>query len=540
MANALFTINDDADDDGYDATPSEVLALRLKTLPPAGVTSVRFQIWDPDDFDETLDPIRNPPRQSKGAPLLELDNGVATGTSLSPVAIDGEVELTLEANVFVAYIIRCVVNNGMTTLADGRVVVDRSLIHERMVVVRENGVRPIVATETTQYEPDGWAGAYNEGGGPAGDDGGFGGAMSIPYVFSTTTTDTDPGATFIRLGNATQNLSTVMRADLLDANNVDVTALLATFDDSAAGVKGIARLVHRDDDSKHLLFYVTALSSPAGYRNITIVPIGSSSASPFVNGDPVVLCFDPMGGPATIGKFDPTAAGAIFTCNFDSTLIDETNANNLVVDAGTVDFCEGWPGRTFVYVETTGRLRVAATPAPAVLRQAGELTIHSLVLPDEDPTAERVLVMCGAGGVDTDTANNTLYQQSIQNVAAPLLQLRAFHEEAAGANVSYNVSVRDQRARVPVLWTQVRRISAGQAFYQNYVNGRPAGAESGGLVPPTGGGNAVFVVAAAGSGSTAGQRRIIGGQQLIAAAQTAAQVLAVHNRVMGPAFGFLV
>jgi len=36
-------------------------------------------------------------------------------------------------------------------------------VHERMVAVRDvNGCRAVVATETTQYDNDGWAGALNE------------------------------------------------------------------------------------------------------------------------------------------------------------------------------------------------------------------------------------------------------------------------------------------------------------------------------------------------------------------------------------------
>lgn len=161
MADALFTINADSSDQGYDADPEEVLVLRLKNLPVAGVNTVVFQTFAPASFDSSLGIASNPPRSSPGAPVLDLV-GATTGQSVSPVALDGEVEVELPVDS-ASWILRCVVNGGMTTLGDGRTVPDPSLIHERMVVIRDaNGLRAVVATETTQYSDDGWAGALEE------------------------------------------------------------------------------------------------------------------------------------------------------------------------------------------------------------------------------------------------------------------------------------------------------------------------------------------------------------------------------------------
>lgn len=117
----------------------------------------------------------------------------------------------------------------------------------------------------------------------------------IPYTFSTTTTDADPGNGILRLSNATQNASTVIRADLLDRYGNDWTAVLNTFDDSNSSVTGLIRLISEVNTADWLTFNVTSLASPSGYRNITVANLGSSSASPFTDGEPIRLQFDRAG-----------------------------------------------------------------------------------------------------------------------------------------------------------------------------------------------------------------------------------------------------
>jgi hypothetical protein len=122
-----------------------------------------------------------------------------------------------------------------------------------------------------------------------------GGAMAIPYTFSTTTTDADPGAGTLRLDNATQNIATTIRADLAGADGSTWTDVLNTFDDSTSTVKGCVRLVKATDATKFLIFSVSALASPSGYKNITVAVVASSAASPFTNGDALIMYFTRTG-----------------------------------------------------------------------------------------------------------------------------------------------------------------------------------------------------------------------------------------------------
>ncbi|MCK9994514.1 MAG: hypothetical protein Dbin4_03034, partial [Alphaproteobacteria bacterium] len=120
------------------------------------------------------------------------------------------------------------------------------------------------------------------------------GAYAIAYTFSTTTTDADPGNGVLRLSNATQNTATVIRADLLDSAGATQTPVLDTFSSPEGAIKGYIRLVKASDSTKWLFFSVSAVATPAGYRNITVANVGSSAASPFVNGDAIMLYFPPL------------------------------------------------------------------------------------------------------------------------------------------------------------------------------------------------------------------------------------------------------
>lgn len=130
-----------------------------------------------------------------------------------------------------------------------------------------------------------------------------GNAYAIPYTIDlSSTTDADPGAGNLRLDNATQNLATTLRMDLLGAGGtIDYTSMIDTFDASTSTVKGQIRIVKQGDASKFLFFDVTARATPTGYRNISVTPRASSSANPFVNGDAVLLFFQRTGDKGNAG-----------------------------------------------------------------------------------------------------------------------------------------------------------------------------------------------------------------------------------------------
>lgn len=154
MASAAFSINNDSGSAGFEATNGQVLTLRLRQ--PLGAHSVIFQVWDPAGANPALGIAANPPRASKGAPALTL-TGSSSGHAVAP-APDGTVTLTMPGGAH-SYLVRCVVNGG-TKVVGGKVVSDPTLIsHRGIFTLTGYGTRKPVATESSEFEAEGWAGA---------------------------------------------------------------------------------------------------------------------------------------------------------------------------------------------------------------------------------------------------------------------------------------------------------------------------------------------------------------------------------------------
>jgi hypothetical protein len=127
------------------------------------------------------------------------------------------------------------------------------------------------------------------------------------YQFSTTTTDSDPGDYKLRLSNATQNLSTVIRVDDLEGQTaLDTRAVLATLADSTSTNKGYLTLTsHPLSPYSQIVFSIVSVAQPTGYTNITVIPVSSTSASPFTDLQLVQLLYQRNGD-----KGDTGTAGA--------------------------------------------------------------------------------------------------------------------------------------------------------------------------------------------------------------------------------------
>jgi hypothetical protein len=162
VTTALFDINADGEDRGFQATPSQVLTLRLRPPVAVDVGSVVFQVYSESAFDPDQGIDVNPPRASKDAPLLTIV-GATSGQSVSPSTPSGTVSITLPASAGHSYLVRCIVNGGWRALPGGGSVFDPQLIHHRGVWIPTGfGTRKIIGTEVNEFTVGGWADAIND------------------------------------------------------------------------------------------------------------------------------------------------------------------------------------------------------------------------------------------------------------------------------------------------------------------------------------------------------------------------------------------
>lgn len=129
-----------------------------------------------------------------------------------------------------------------------------------------------------------------------------GGAYAFPYVFDGSDADSDPGVGRLRLGSNTQSAATVLRMDVQIVGGTDISNVLADLRAATSAVKGSIRLVKMTDPSKWIIFEVTAVALPSGYRNLTVRSraTGGGSASPFSSGDPLMVYIERNGDSGTV------------------------------------------------------------------------------------------------------------------------------------------------------------------------------------------------------------------------------------------------
>jgi hypothetical protein len=97
------------------------------------------------------------------------------------------------------------------------------------------------------------------------------------YTFSTTTTDSDPGAGALRANNATFGSVTQLFIDNADAAGATVTTWLDSLDDSTSTVKGTLRIEQLNAPTTYQEYQVSGgVTDGTGYRKVPVTPISSN------------------------------------------------------------------------------------------------------------------------------------------------------------------------------------------------------------------------------------------------------------------------
>jgi len=122
------------------------------------------------------------------------------------------------------------------------------------------------------------------------------GGDSVQFTYSTTTTDSDPSAGYIRFNNTTLASATIAYVDDADANGLDVSAWVQSFDDVTGNATNRGRIRLTKSNSVnvwHVWKISGAVTDASGYTKLALTYI--DGAGSLANDDKVFLSFVPSG-----------------------------------------------------------------------------------------------------------------------------------------------------------------------------------------------------------------------------------------------------
>lgn len=141
-------------------------------------------------------------------------------------------------------------------------------------------------------------------------------APALPFTFSTTTIDADPGNGVFRLNNATIGSATAAYIDNQDSDGVNQIALLDTFDESTNTIKGKLTVRSKATPATRHVFNVSgSVVDGSGYRKITLAYVGGAGS--IANAEACWLFFTATGdkGADGLGAGDFTGPASSVTDN---------------------------------------------------------------------------------------------------------------------------------------------------------------------------------------------------------------------------------
>lgn len=155
-----------------------------------------------------------------------------------------------------------------------------------------------------------------------------GGAYAFAYGFDPSDAVGDPGPGRLRLNANAQNAATTLRIDPITAGGVNIDSVFTSIGAGTSVVKGAIRIVKVADPTRWLLFDILSVTASSGYQTVVVAPRGSSSSSPFVSSDSLMVYIDRAGDMAAgaevlLGGADITEATPLINfLNIFSSLYD--------------------------------------------------------------------------------------------------------------------------------------------------------------------------------------------------------------------------
>lgn len=263
----------------------------------------------------------------------------------------------------------------------------------------------------------GWYVNWNDGtsplAGPIGLTGMYGGPITLDYRINTASqANTDPGAGFFKLNNATQNIPTALYINTTSNDGVNATSILDGLFTSISG-NVLIRIVDKSDPTKFLLFNATGETVHTGYREYALVTPATafSTANPFTNNEELLLSIGYVGN--VFPRQSVTLVTGVLTPSQTETgsiTMAKTVAIGKVVSS---DFC-----RIRLYSTSAARTADAARPpttVPPINTQHG--VIMDLVTAVSADLTWIMSPLAYGANEDTSPVSPVLYY-SVQNRSA--------------------------------------------------------------------------------------------------------------------------
>ncbi len=197
--------------------------------------------------------------------------------------------------------------------------------------------------------------------GAAGSDG-TDGVGGLPYTFSTTTSDADPGAGQIRLNNGTLgSVSEIYIDDSTAASgNPDVSAFLLTWDDSTqTSDRGQVTITKKSAQQNFATYKISGASTDAsGYVKLAVTHVVSSGS--FSNSDAVLVSFVRTGNAGSLSDPMTTRGDMIVRDSSNATARLAIGSANTVLKSDGTDaswgYTVGTSANNLVQLDGTAKL----------------------------------------------------------------------------------------------------------------------------------------------------------------------------------------
>jgi hypothetical protein len=171
---------------------------------------------------------------------------------------------------------------------------------------------------------------------------------SLPYTFSTTTTDSDPGSGIVRFNNATQNAATEIYIDDEDNDGTNVSGVIALLagGNNPSSVLGYVTIRKEFAPENFITMKITTLTSASGYTKLVGTVEASSGATPFSDTDNLYFSIDVSGDKGDPGDLSgPASSTDNAIVRWDGTSGSLVQNSSVVIDdSGNVGIGTTSPG----------------------------------------------------------------------------------------------------------------------------------------------------------------------------------------------------